>query len=51
MEYKTVAEAKDWPGLRLTLTVGSPALWSQSAKIVFHVRHIPYIPVAQYVSD
>src|SRR5215470_46702 len=48
MEYKTVAEAKDLPGLRLALTVGGPAPWSQAAKSVFHVKNIPYIPVAQY---
>lgn len=48
MEYKTVAEAKDLPGLRLALTVGGPAPWSQAAKSIFHVKKIPYIPVAQY---
>ena len=48
MEYKTVAEAKDLPGLRLALTVGGPAPWSQAAKSIFHVKKIPYIPVAQH---
>ena len=48
MEYKTVAEAKDLPGLRLALTVGGPAPWSQAAKSIFQVKHIPYIPVAQH---
>jgi len=48
MEYKTVAEAKDLPGLRLALTAGGPAPWSQAAKSVFHVKKIPYTPVAQY---
>ena len=48
MEYKTVAEAKDLPGLRLALTVGGPAPWSQAAKSVFHVKKIPFIPVAQH---
>jgi len=47
MEYKTVAEAKDLPGLRLALTVGGPAPWSQAAKSIFHVKKIPYIPVGQ----
>jgi glutathione S-transferase len=48
MDYKTVAEAKDLPGLRLALTVGGPAPWSQAAKSIFQVKKIPYIPVAQY---
>ncbi|HXG18996.1 MAG TPA: hypothetical protein VNN62_07980 [Methylomirabilota bacterium] len=48
MEYKTVAEAKHLPGLRLALTVGGPAPWSMAAKSIFHVKKIPYIPVAQY---
>src|SRR5262245_19901318 len=48
MEYKTVAEAKDLPGLRLALTIGGPAPWSQAAKSIFQVKKIPYIPVAQH---
>lgn len=47
MQYKTVAEAKDLPGLRLALTVGGPAPWSMAAKSILHVKNIPYIPVAQ----
>jgi hypothetical protein len=47
MDYKTVAEAKDLPGLRLALTVGGPAPWSMAAKSILHVKKIPYIPVAQ----
>ncbi len=48
MEYKTVAEAKDLPGLRLALTMGGPAPWSQAAKSIFQVKNIPYVPVAQH---
>jgi glutathione S-transferase len=48
MQYKTVAEAKDLPGLRVALTVGGPAPWSQSAKSILQVKNIPYIPVAQH---
>jgi glutathione S-transferase len=48
MEYKSVAEAKNMPGLRLALTVGGPAPWSMSAKSILHVKKIPYIPVAQH---
>jgi len=48
MDYKTAAESKNLPGLRLALTVGGPAPWSQAAKSIFHVKKISYIPVAQY---
>lgn len=48
MQYKTVAEAKDLPGLRLALTAGGPAPWSQAAKSILHVKKIPYAPVAQH---
>ena len=48
MQYKTVADAKDLPGLRLALTVGGPAPWSMAAKSILHVKKIPYIPVAQH---
>jgi glutathione S-transferase len=48
MEYQTVAEAKDLAGLRVALTVGGPAPWSMSAKSIFHVKKISYIPVAQH---
>ncbi len=47
MEYKTVAEAKKMLGLRLVLSQGSPAPWGESAKNVFFVKKIHYIPVAQ----
>lgn len=47
MEYKTVAEAKDLPGLRLALTIGGPAPWSQAAKSILEVKNIPYVPVTQ----
>jgi glutathione S-transferase len=48
MEYKTVAQAKDLPGLRLALTIGGPAPWSQAAKSILEVKKIPYVPVAQH---
>lgn len=47
MDYQTVADAKNMPGLRLVLTAGVPAPWSESAKAVFKVKDIPYIPVLQ----
>jgi glutathione S-transferase len=50
MEYKTPAEARNLPGLRLVLSAGSPAPWGECAKNVFYVKKIPYIPVAQQVA-
>lgn len=47
MEYQTVADARDMGGLRLVLTAGVPAPWSESAKAVFKVKNIPYVPVLQ----
>lgn len=47
MEYKTVAEARNLDGLRVTLTTGVPAPWSESAKAVLKVKNIPYVPVLQ----
>ncbi len=47
MEYRSVEEARNAPGLRLALTAGVPGPWSESAKAVFHVKGIPYLPVRQ----
>lgn len=47
MDYKTASEAKDLPGLRLALTTGLPAPWSMTARFIFDVKKIPYIPVEQ----
>ena len=47
MDYKTPNEAKDLPGLRLALTTGLPAPWSMTARFMFDVKKIPYVPVEQ----
>ncbi len=47
MQYARVHEAKDKPGLRLALTMKVPGPWSQSAKYVFQVKNIPFVPVGQ----
>jgi len=39
------------PGLRLALTTGVPGPWSESAKKIFEYKGIPYVPVAQYMSE
>jgi glutathione S-transferase len=50
MQYVEPAAAREMPGLRLALTVGVPRPWSESAKAIFAVKGIPYIPVAQYAA-
>jgi glutathione S-transferase len=51
MDYKTVAEAKDMPGLRVVLSVGVPAPWSEAVKGICHVKRLPFIPVGQRVGE
>jgi glutathione S-transferase len=48
MQYVEPSDARNLSGLRLALTVGVPGPWSESAKAIFHVKGIPYVPVAQY---
>ena len=47
MEYMSVAEAREMNGLRLVLSVGSPGPWGISARALFGIRNVPYIPVRQ----
>lgn len=47
MDYVDIAEAREQSGLRLVMNKGVPGPWSQSAKYVFEVKGIPYVPVAQ----
>ena len=47
MEYRSVSEARDMPGLRLVLTAGVPGPWGEAAKSILHVKKIPYTAVAQ----
>jgi glutathione S-transferase len=47
MEYKTVEEAIDAPGLRLVLTAGVPGPWGESAKSILDYKGLAYIPVFQ----
>jgi glutathione S-transferase len=51
LEYKTCAEARSLPGLRLVLSVGSPNPWGEAAKAVFHVRRAPFIAVGRVGLD
>ncbi len=47
MDYVDPVEARDLPGLRLALTTGVPAPYSMSARAVFDLKGVPYVPVAQ----
>jgi glutathione S-transferase len=48
MNYRSVAEARDLPGLRLVLSMGAPGPWGEAAKSIFHVKGVPYTPVGQF---
>jgi glutathione S-transferase len=47
VEYVPIEEAKKLGGLRLVLTAIPGPPWTEAAKAVFHVKRIPYVPVAQ----
>ena len=47
MDYLTVAQARDLPGLRLVLTAGVPGPWGEAAKAVLRQRNVEFAPVAQ----
>jgi hypothetical protein len=47
VDYVSVEEARAASGLRLVLTGGLPAPWSESAKGVFRARGVEYVPVLQ----
>jgi glutathione S-transferase len=45
--YVSIEEARAMRGLRLVLTAYPGPPWTEAAKAVFHVKRIPYVPVAQ----
>ena len=47
MDYVSVETAKAASGLRLVLTGGLPAPWSEAAKGVFWARKVDYVPILQ----
>jgi len=49
VEYLSVQEARQHDGLRIALSAGVPAPWSEAAKAIFAVKQIPYVAVAQAV--
>ena len=52
LKYATIQEAKSMPGLRLILGANSvPGPWREACKGIFHVKKIPYTPVASAGQD
>ena len=51
MEYVSPADAQPMSGLRLALTCHVPGPYSMSAKAVFDLKGVPYVPVAQIGGD
>jgi hypothetical protein len=47
MEYVDVATARNMAGLRLVLVRGVPSPWSESAKALFRLRDVAFVPVEQ----
>lgn len=45
MDYLTVEQARDMPGLRLILHVGMPVPWSEAAKSIFKIKGVDFSPV------
>jgi glutathione S-transferase len=51
MKYIPVSDAQSMPGLRLSLTSGLPAPWSEAAKAIFRSKGIPFIAVEQVAGE
>jgi glutathione S-transferase len=52
LKYATIQEAKTIPGLRLILGANTvPGPWREACKGIFHVKKIPYTPVAAAGQD
>lgn len=47
MKYLSPLEAKHQVGTRLVLTEGALNPWCESAKAIFRLKNLPYLPVAQ----
>ena len=51
MDYTDIETARTANGLRITLTAGLPAPWSEALKAMLKFKHIPYMPVAQIAGE
>jgi len=48
VDYLSVADARNLPGLRLVLTRGVPGPWGEAAKAILRLRNVPFTPVEQH---
>ncbi len=51
MDYVEPNDARERPGLRLVLTTGVPGPWGESAKAIFQVKKLDYVPVRQTAAE
>ncbi|MDR2857969.1 MAG: hypothetical protein LBV50_08990 [Novosphingobium sp.] len=51
MQYLTVAQARNLPGLRLVLTAHMPGPWGEAAKYVLRARNVDFVPVEQLAME
>jgi glutathione S-transferase len=51
MNYLSVAEARQTPGLRLVLTAHMPGPWGEAAKAVLGARNVAFTPVEQLAME
>lgn len=47
MDYLSVEDAIEHPGLRLVLTAGVPGPWGEAAKYILDYKKVDYVPVYQ----
>ena len=51
MDYVLPKDARNMRGLRVSLTAGVPAPWSEAAKAMFKLKGLDYVPVLQVIGD
>jgi glutathione S-transferase len=51
INYISVAEAVEMPGLRVVFSPGFPGPWSVAARIILELKNIDFIPVAQAIGE
>src|SRR5258708_12939421 len=43
LEYRSLSEIVDGPGLRIVLVKGMPSPWGQAAKTIFEIKGLDYV--------
>src|ERR1700687_2794016 len=46
LEYRSLEEIIDHPGLRIVLIKGMPSPWGQAAKTIFEIKGLDYVAAA-----